>query len=198
MRSLIVILSILFLASCQDKEIQILEPSLEYINLNNVEVGYNEMRRFDLDGNGKFDVRFATYHIGDPLLKMDKIQFFAASQVDSYFPINADDNVTPLNAGDKIITRNTAHHDWYQVSFIVLAQKILRIKNLPFGPVPGKMQVINICQYRSTAGDNALMAGLNCHLIRLQKKLYCTGLLSIPLQMWILLQASSQSSTISS
>lgn len=132
MRLLVVILTILFLGSCQDKEIQIIEPSMEFINLNNVEVGYNQMRRFDLDGNGKFDVRFATYHIGDPVLKMDKIQFFAASQINSYFPINADDNVTPLNTGDKIITRNTAHQDWYQVSLIVLAQKNITDKEPPY------------------------------------------------------------------
>ncbi len=124
MKPLYYLLILIAAASCKKEKI-IMPPQqdMEIKELNETEIGYNQGKRFDLDGNGTYDMAFTTYHIGDPLLQMDKIQFCAVSMIDSYLPINNEENVSVLSLGDKVYTNSQNGYNWYEVSLIVLAQK---------------------------------------------------------------------------
>ena len=124
MKPLFFLLLIATLFSCKKEPIK--PPpaqQMEYKDLEEIESGYNEFTRLDLDNNGSIDVAFTTYHIGDPLMQMDKIQFCAKSLIDSYFPVTEDDNVSILNAGDWITTKSKTNYEWFQITQLVMAQK---------------------------------------------------------------------------
>lgn len=124
MKPLFFLLLLVTIYSCKKET---LKPppaqQMEYKDLEGKEIGYNEFTRLDLDNNGTIDVAFTTYHIGDPLMQMDKIQFCAKSLIDSYFPVTTDDNVSMLNAGDWITTKSKTDYEWFQITLLVLAQK---------------------------------------------------------------------------
>ena len=124
MKPLFFLLIVLVFIGCKKETLR--QPpaqQMEYKDLQQKEIGYNEFTRLDLDDNGTLDVAFTTYHIGDPLMQMDKIQFCAKSLIDSYFPVTADDNVQILNAGDWITTKSKTNYEWYQITLLVMAQK---------------------------------------------------------------------------
>ena len=124
MKPLFFLLIVLVFIGCKKETLR--QPpaqQMEYKDLQQKEIGYNEFTRLDLDDNGTLDVAFTTYHIGDPLMQMDKIQFCAKSLIDSYFPVTADDNVQMLNNGDWITTKSKTNYEWYQITLLVMAQK---------------------------------------------------------------------------
>lgn len=123
MKPLLIAIVILALTACKKETLKPLEPQMMYQDLQNAEIKYNTFKRLDLDGNGTTDVRFGTYHIGDPLTQMDKIQFHAASMIESNFPIDQHDNAPVFSKGTIIKTNNTADYEWFRVSLVVLAQK---------------------------------------------------------------------------
>lgn len=131
MRPLLIFMLLVSFAACKkDKHVPI--PLQMQHTRFEIEVGYNENKRLDLDGNGTIDVSFRTYHIGDPLLQMDKIQYCAVSMIESNFPMNKYDNIDIRKMGDKIQTNNTDDYEWFQVSLAVLAQKNIGMVNPPF------------------------------------------------------------------
>jgi hypothetical protein len=59
--------------SCKKETIKQPGLQMEYKDLQQKEIGYREFIRLNLDDNGTNDLAFTTFHIGDPLLQMDKI-----------------------------------------------------------------------------------------------------------------------------
>jgi len=126
MKRLFFLLIVFSLAACEKKDLVQPPPQeveMEYKDLLQSEIGYRQFLRLDLDNNGSIDIVFTTYHIGDPLMQMDKIQFCANSYIDCYLPVKADNDVQMLSAGDLIQTRNTESHEWFHISQLVMAQK---------------------------------------------------------------------------
>lgn len=128
---LLLIVMLLSLAACK-KEKRLPIPTQMQYNRFEITVGYNESKRLDLDGNGTLDVGFRTYHVGDPIMKMDKIQYCAVSMIESNFPMNAHDDVDIRRSGDKIQSANGRDYNWYQVSLAVLAQKNIVMVDPPY------------------------------------------------------------------
>lgn len=124
MKPILYLLMLLTFAACK-KQTFTKPPAqqMQVKELNNVEIGYNSGKRFDIDGNGTLDLAFRTYHIGDPLLQMDKIQFCAVSLIESHLPVNSANDVAVVNNGDWIFTESKPNYEWFEVSLLVMAQK---------------------------------------------------------------------------
>lgn len=131
MRPLLIAMLLLSLAACK-KEKHLPIPTQMQYNRFEITVGYNESKRLDLDGNGTLDVGFRTYHVGDPIMQMDKIQYCAVSMIESNFPMNRNNDVDIRKSGDKIQSSNTADYEWFPVSLAVLAQKNIGMVDSPF------------------------------------------------------------------
>ena len=114
------------LIACSKDEIPIPKsPQMRYLDLQNREVKFQQGYRIDLDGDNTIDFTFSTIHVGDPVLRRDRIQFFAASGFYSFLPIDHIENSKILRKGDRIGSSFPAGYTWYNVAFTVLAEKII-------------------------------------------------------------------------
>ena len=98
---------------------------MRYTDFGNREIKFEQGYHFDLDGDGSFDFGFATMRLGDPILKRDRLQYYATSGYYSYMPINDYEDSKALNKGDKIGSVAPNGHTWYNAAFTVLAEKII-------------------------------------------------------------------------
>ena len=127
-------LLLFFLSSC-DKEVceepAYPLPALHYTDLHNVEVKSGTFTRVDVDGNGTTDFSFETLLVGDPILKRDRLQFYAESKVETYLPVNGSEQVPMLSQGEWVRAEHPGH-TWYEISAIVLAEKITPMDGAPY------------------------------------------------------------------
>lgn len=98
-------------------------PNMQYTYLQNLELKENEYYHLDIDANGTPDFTFYTQLVGDPVLKQDRRQFLAGSKVETSLLNNENDESPRLNKGDKI-TVNHKNYNWYELSSLVLAEKV--------------------------------------------------------------------------
>jgi hypothetical protein len=98
-------------------------PLMKYKDLKNAEVKYAHPATIDLDDDNVTDFSFSVLLVGDPVLQRDRLQFYAGSNADRNLLNNANDESPVLNKLD-IITNNYPGYTWYQISAIVLAEKI--------------------------------------------------------------------------
>ena len=101
-------------------------PVMQYTQLGNLELGMNDSYHLDIDANGSPDFTFHTQLVGDPVLKQDRRQFLAGSKVETNLLNDADDESPRLNKGDRISMQHSGH-TWYQLSSILLAEKIIAL-----------------------------------------------------------------------
>jgi hypothetical protein len=99
-------------------------PLMAYKNLQNQEVKYGQSRYVDIDSDGTNDFLFNVELIGDPILQRDRIQFYANSGIKRNLLNNDLDESPMLNKGDSI-SKNHVGYNWWQISSIVLAEKII-------------------------------------------------------------------------
>lgn len=99
-------------------------PTMRYTDLQNFEIKYGTYKRVDVDGDGKTDFYFETLLLGDALGQRDRLQFYADSRVDTYLPVNENEQVPMLSAGDWVKVEHPGH-TWYEISAIVLAEKVM-------------------------------------------------------------------------
>ncbi len=127
---LTIISALLILASC-DKPVHE-TPTMNYVELANKEVKFNELASVDLNKDGVTDVRFHTLLVGDPIAQQDKRKFLVTSLVNCRLPVNANENAPMLSKGEAIPLENFAGYTWYEVTQIELAQKVTGITGDPF------------------------------------------------------------------
>ena len=101
-------------------------PQMRYTDLQNAEIKYNQLFVLDIDGDGSTDFFFSTLLVGDPILQRDRLQFIAHSKIGTYLLNNDNDQSPVLNNGDKISLIQTGY-EWFELSAIVLAEKITGI-----------------------------------------------------------------------
>lgn len=101
-------------------------PVMQYTYLNNLQLGANETYHLDIDANGSPDFTFHTQLVGDPVLKQDRRQFLVGSKVETNLLNDAEDESPRLNKGDRISMQHSGH-TWYQLSSIVLAEKVISL-----------------------------------------------------------------------
>lgn len=133
-------LLLVLLSSC-DKEVceepGLLHPRMQYTDLHNFEVKYGTAKRVDVDGNGTTDYYFETLLVGDALGQRDRLQFYADSRIETYQPVNESEQVPMLFPGDMVKAQYPGY-TWYEITAIVLAEKITPVTGQPYWDGPWK------------------------------------------------------------
>jgi hypothetical protein len=107
-------------------------PIMYHTDLNNREVKFNQPAGVDVDNDGISDFVFTTWHIGDPVLKRDIIQFHVSSNTSTLLMVG-DHNDSPIfQKGATILNGGSNGYDWFEVSLLELAQKIVPERGAPF------------------------------------------------------------------
>jgi hypothetical protein len=99
------------------------QPHMNYRNLNDAVVKAGQGKLIDLDGDGTTDFSFGTLLLGDPILQRDRLQFYAYSGIGKNLLNNETDESPVLNKNEKI-QLNHPGYTWYEISAIVLTEKI--------------------------------------------------------------------------
>ena len=120
-----VLLAVLF-ASCGKGHLPdpASEFTIRYTNLQNIEITAGTFKRVDLDGDGTNDLLFNTLLLGDAIGQKDRLQFYANTSIDTYQPVN-DHEESPILAKDAPITFQYPNFTWYDITAIVLAEKVM-------------------------------------------------------------------------
>jgi hypothetical protein len=134
MNRLITILSVIILLfGCKKSNNEpIPEPTMEYLDLNNVEVKDGVFQRVDLDDNNTQDFTFTTRTVTDATLNQTKFQFIVIARIDAYLLFSGTQTGKKFSKGDSITTVPPAGSTWAPFNLIILAQKITPQSNTPY------------------------------------------------------------------
>lgn len=106
-------------------------PEMRYTDLGNQVIGFNQVASLDLDKDGQKDISFSTLLVGDPIYKVDKMQWLVASSFYTNLPVK-EEHIPVMDTGDSIPTLNFNGYEWFNASQIVLTQKIIGITGNPY------------------------------------------------------------------
>jgi hypothetical protein len=138
MNKLYLLLAFVVLASACDKDRSGDSdpgPVMKYVDLNNREIKLNQEAILDIDEDGRMDVAFLVYHIGDPVGQQEKIRFTILSSARLAFLVKdqGDQSYSPVKSVDDIIhTANELPYEWWGASETFLAQKVIGIAQPPY------------------------------------------------------------------
>lgn len=123
-------------AACKKEKSELLpvykpQPPMEYIELGGRETRFNSPQHIDLDNDGTRDFSFVTYHIGDPVLKREIVQFAATSPAERLLLLDDNDNTPVFNKGTVISGNGPQGYQWYEVALTPLSQKIMEDQKAP-------------------------------------------------------------------
>jgi hypothetical protein len=125
---LFVLASAIFFAACHKEPVQPQpgeqHPEMIYKDLQNAEVKYLRGKAVDVDGDGSNDFLFHVQLVGDPVLQRDRVQFYVSSGIDRNL-LNDDQDQSPVLNKMDVISRNVTGYTWWEISAIVLAEKII-------------------------------------------------------------------------
>jgi hypothetical protein len=108
-------------------------PAMKYMNLNNREIKANTAAfNIDVNQDGRPDLVFTTLLVGDNLNQIDKLQFLVGSNIDVNLPVNINEDIPVMKKGDAILPTNFNGYEWFELSSIVLIQKIISLTQPPF------------------------------------------------------------------
>jgi hypothetical protein len=107
-------------------------PQMTYTNLLDSAIHFNHFASFDLDGNGEKDIAFSTLLVGDPIYQQDKWQWWVSSSIYTNLPVNGYENIPVLDYLDSIPIHDFSDYQWFNASYVMLAQKIISITNPPY------------------------------------------------------------------
>ena len=102
------------------------KPEMEYTDVN-IEIKKGKSLLIDADKNGTKDILFSTQLVGDPIYQQDKIQFFVNGAQYTYFLMGADETSPIYNKSELIPIDNQSQHTWFDISFEILAEKIIPV-----------------------------------------------------------------------
>ncbi len=101
-------------------------PEMEYFDLAGREIKPNAAGyAIDLNHDGRMDLHFSTRLVGDPVEQVDKRQFLVTSNIACNLPVNSAEEIPVMNSGDSIVTGNFNGFQWFELSAIVLVQKVI-------------------------------------------------------------------------
>ena len=107
------------------------DPEMRYTDLGNQPIGFNQFISLDLDKDGQKDISFSTLLVGDPIYKVDKMQWLLSSSFYTNLPVK-EERIPVMDTGDSIHIRNFNGYEWFNASHIVLTQKIIGITGDPY------------------------------------------------------------------
>lgn len=99
-------------------------PPMTYTDLNDAQLQFGGSKSLDIDANGSVDFHFHTLYVGDALLRRDRKQYYITSGIGVNLLNDANDQSPVLQKGDGV-KRIHPGYDWWQISSIVLAEKII-------------------------------------------------------------------------
>ncbi len=126
------IIGLLFFCSACKKQENSNRPGVLYTDLNDKEIKFHDHFFLDLNKDGEADVFFSTLLVGDPIAKQDKKKYYVSSRINSFLPVNSNENAPVLNKGDRVPTGNFQGYTWYEVSWVELVQKVTGISGPSF------------------------------------------------------------------
>jgi hypothetical protein len=123
---LLAVCTMIILSACK-KEKQVIpvddHPVMKY-TIVNLELKSWSLKSIDVDGDGKKDLSFEVYPVGDPVLQQDKISFFAYSSLHTSLLTDGNDN-PPILTGGETVKPVHPGYEWWPLSNAQLAQKII-------------------------------------------------------------------------
>ncbi len=104
---------------------------MEYIHWENAEVGYGKNALVaDINKDGRYDLIFGVQLVGDPIAKVDKLQFMVTANYHSFLASNQAEETPIFNYMNSIPMNNSFKgYTWYNASGINLFEKITTIQN---------------------------------------------------------------------
>jgi hypothetical protein len=99
-------------------------PVMLYKDLKNFEVSKGHSQSLDIDNDGITDCSFSVQLVGDPIMKVDKLQYYVFSRIKRNL-LNDVNDESPLLNKYELIKKDHPGYTWYELSFIVLTQKII-------------------------------------------------------------------------
>ena len=117
--------------ACMKRSIEEPQPKMHYTFLHNTEIKAADYHHIDIDGNGSTDFAFYTRVVGNPILQRDRLQFLVDSKIETKLLNNEQGESIKMNKTDRL---GVKHHgfDWFGVSSIVLAEKLVPLNEAPY------------------------------------------------------------------
>jgi hypothetical protein len=125
---LLLLLAATSLFSCKKEKLTELPVpgNMSYIDLQNKEILFGKGSvSLDLNNDGRKDLVFGTRLVGDPIDMTDKWQWLVFSDIFTNLPVNAQEEIPILHKSDSIPVNDFNGYTWYQLSSILLAQKVI-------------------------------------------------------------------------
>jgi hypothetical protein len=129
------LVSITAVSCTKEKPPVITEPSpvMKYVDLRNSAVTPHKHYALDLDGNGTIDLYFSTTLIGDPIQKQDRLDYEVTSAVFANLQVIDNSEIGKrMNKGDVISRIAAEGFMWYDITHLVLAEKVTGEIGAPF------------------------------------------------------------------
>ena len=105
-------------------------PNMQYTYLHDLEIKAGTFYHLDIDGNGSPDFSVHTQLVGDPILQRDRLQFLVGSKIKTNLLNNDQDESPRMNKGDRIGPKHDGFN-WFEISSIVLAEKLIPVNETP-------------------------------------------------------------------
>jgi hypothetical protein len=121
-----------------------------------------------VDNDGMTDFLFHLLLVGDAVLQRDRIQFYVSSGINRNLLNDAQDQSAVLNKMD-VISKNMAGFTWWEISAIVLAEKIITYTESHWEG-GWKMPTINFFPFNYKSKINSITARWNFLSTPLKKK----------------------------
>jgi hypothetical protein len=116
----------------KEKPQNIPEPAMEYFTFNDKEIKAGAPAFFvDLNNDGRNDISFFTLLVGDALNQVDKLQFIVQSNIKVNLPVKPGEEIPLMKQGDLIPLTDFDSYQWFELSSIMLFQKITSFTQPP-------------------------------------------------------------------
>jgi hypothetical protein len=99
-------------------------PDMEYVQLDKTITHDSPSYQLDVDGDQVNDLRFVKLYVGDPLEKVDKLQFRVSGIRRGMIPVNHEDEVPIINQADLIPVTDFDGNMWYPLSSSILIERV--------------------------------------------------------------------------
>jgi hypothetical protein len=104
------------------------EPELSVIDLKDHQVKPGSPAiAIDLNKDGRKDIIFGVMLVGDPVFKLDKVQYMVSSDIYTRLAVNINEETPVMNKSNIIPLESFKGYNWYELSSIALMRKIIGV-----------------------------------------------------------------------
>ena len=128
--------------------------AMEYFNLDNKEITADAPGFFlDVNHDGRRDLAFTTLLVGDGINRVDKVQFLISSNIKVNLPVNESEEIPVMSRGDLVVPGNFSGYHWFELSSILLVQKVISFTAPPVWEGHWKTAVHKYLPYQVVADE---------------------------------------------